>query len=133
MKTFEGLSKRNFIFMMNDRSFESNWSIYGFVYNHRLCIIGGNIGLEVVNSKKTISPPNSRNNAYYKVVDIPNYNELIPIFNSLKVLKKIGEEFYIVKDNFNVYKKNIGHKPFSEYYFKKLSELSGYKLIKKIK
>lgn len=133
MRTFEGLSKKSFINILNVRSFVSNFECHGFVFNNPLCIIGYNIGLKTVNGKKILRTSNSMNHNYYKIIDVLNYDELIPIFNSFKVLQKIGKEYYIVKDNFNLYKEEIGEKQLSPYYFKKLSGLTGYKLIKTIK
>jgi len=133
-RTFEGITKRKFISIMNDRIFISNWIQHELSpRNNSLCIIARNIGLTFVQSKKTTKLPNSNNHAFYKIIDIPNYNEIIKLFNSLNVISKIGDEYYIVKDNFNQFKKEIKELPFSDYSFKKLSSLTGYKLKKKLK
>jgi hypothetical protein len=134
LKTFVGLSKRKFISILNDREYVSDWNFQGLrCKNHSLCLIGDHIGLTYIESKRILIEIKRHNYIFYKIVDVPNYNELVPLFNSFKVICQIGEEYYLVKDNFNKYKMEIGQKPLSDYLFKKLSKLSGYKLIKRLK
>ena len=133
-RTFEGITKRKFISIMNDRIFLSNWIQHELVpRNNSLCIIAHNIGLIFVQSKKTTKLPNSNNHAFYKIIDIPNFYNHINLFNALNVISNIDGEYYIIKDNFNQFKKEIKEPPFSDYYFRKLSSITGYKLKKKLK
>ena len=115
-RTFVGMTKRKFISIMNDRIFERNW-----------------IQHEIVPRKKSTKVSNSNYHAFYKIVDIPNYGEFINLFNSFKVIIEIKEEYFIVKENFNRFRKETNQLPLTDYYFKKLSNLTGYKLIKKMK
>lgn len=133
MKTFNGLTKRNFIKMINDRKYVRGWEKHGFEFNNTLVYVGLNIGLTFVKGSSQLNAPDSGNSIFHKIIDVSNYDEIIPIFNSFNVIQQIGDEYYIVKDNFNEFKKSVNQETFSEYYFKKLSSLTGYKLIKKIK
>jgi hypothetical protein len=132
LKTFIGISKREFISILNDREYVSDWVYTGLrCKNHSLCVIGQNIGLIFTESKRI--KIKIHNSVFYKITNVPNYNELIPLFISHKVIYQIKEEYYLVKDNFNKYKIEIGQKPLSDYYFNKLSQISGYKLMKRLK
>lgn len=133
-RTFVGMTKRKFISIMNDRIFERNWIQHEIVpRNNSICILGKYIGLVYVESKKSTKVSNSNYHAFYKIVDIPNYGEFINLFNSFKVIIEIKEEYFIVKENFNRFRKETNQLPLTDYYFKKLSNLTGYKLIKKMK
>jgi hypothetical protein len=133
-KTFEGLTKRKFLSIINDRIFVSDWTHHQLMpRNYSLYILGKKIGLSFIESKKLIKPQNSNNHAFYKIVDIPNYDKFINLFNSLHPISKIDDDYYIVKDNFNHYLEEINQPRLSDYSFKKLSTLTGYKIIKKLK
>ena len=128
-KTFDNLSKKSFIRMFNTRTTKSRFG--GFQFKNNLCVIGVNIGLEFVEGKRTISNK-STGTFFYCTSDIPNFDNLVSIFNSYKPIQKIGSEYHIVMDNFNQYYEKIGRKPLSNYMFKKLSKVSGYPLVESL-
>jgi hypothetical protein len=130
MKTFEGLSKRDFIKMLNDFEFTRVTRVY--VFNHPLCRLSFSLGLDFQEGKKRYVN-HKEGTIYRKFVDVTNYNELIPLFIELKVITQIGDEYFIVKDNLNTYRVRVGLKPLTPYFFNKLSGFSGYKLVKKLK
>jgi hypothetical protein len=133
MKTFKGLSKQGFIRELNDRFLENGWYRFYYEFNNGLCHIGYNIGLEIINSKtKTKSIPEHEIVCFMCVESIPNYDVIIKQFNSSNSIGIIGNDGYIIKDNFNSYRESIGLPKFTPYNFNKLKEKSGYKLTKNI-
>ena len=135
MKTFERLTKKSFIKELNDRVYD-NWigQRGGYRFKNSLCYIGSNIGLNIVESRtKTKGVPSNSINVFYIIDNIPNYITLIKHFNLSNSIGVIGNDGYLIKDNFNAYRESIGLKRFTPANFNKLKELSGYKLTKDAK
>ena len=124
--TSEDLSKKQFLEILNDVEWSSpNRQFY---YKHSLGRLSFSMGFEFVDSKRL----ELKDGVFRKkIIDITNYSENTLIFNSLRVLIPKGNELFLVKDNFNEYRIRVGLDPLSPYFFKKLSDFTGYPLIKK--
>lgn len=133
MKTFKGLSKQGFIRELNNRYYVNTWKSFTYEFKNGLCYIGFNIGLDIIESKtKTKAVPDNSIYVYMCIESIPNYDVIIKQFNSSNSIGIIGNDSYIIKDNFNSYRESIGLPKFTPYNFNKLKEKSGYKLTKNI-
>ena len=136
VKTFDGLSKSDFLDLTNQMEYRRNWCEDGFYYVHPICVIGLLIGLKFQQGTRRMRLLRSDIPARaYKNVEILYFDSIIPVFNSFNPIQLIDGEYYIVRDNYNLFLKEMGRKELTLYWFRKIEERTKneYKLIKKIK
>jgi hypothetical protein len=137
MKTFETLTKEEFILLVNNRKW-ANWNQRMTFPNEH---IGGKIGVGKIGlfgmhtmgfkfkeSKRTIDADFMR--VINEIIDIPNYDDNVLKFKEHKVMQLIGDDVYVLKDNLNLYRVDIDLEPLSTSNFTKLSRLTELKYIK---
>lgn len=137
IKSLEGITKKEFIKLLNQMEYRSDWSEVGFFFVHPICYIGKNIGLKYIeNPNERINVINKQNAIFYPFIDVKNFDELVPLFNSFKPIQVIDNKHYIIRDNYNKFLKSIGREEYNLYWFRKLKNLNSitnnYELIKKI-
>jgi hypothetical protein len=137
MKTFETLTKEEFISLVNNRKW-SNW-------NERMLFPNENIGDKIgvgkiglfgmytmgftfTESNRTIDADFMR--VINEVIDIPEYDDNVLKFKEQKVMQCISDDVYVLKDNLNKFRLDIGLVPLTAGHFTKLSNLTGLKYIK---
>jgi hypothetical protein len=116
--------------------YRRNWSEDGFYFVHPICVIGLIIGLKFQKGTSRMRLVRSDIPASaYKHIDILHFDSIVPVFNSFNPIQLIDGEYYIVRDNYNLFLKEMGRKELTLYWFRKIEERTKkeYKLIKKIK
>jgi len=131
---FEGLSKRDCLKMLNDRS----RILYADIYRSKLCrlsMVG--MGFDFVFSVYYYSD-GRLNERYQRFVDIANYKVCVDLFNELQVLVSIQKRGwktpvdFIVTDHYNEYRSRIGLEPLNRYEIGTLHSFTEYEIMKRL-
>ncbi len=141
MQTFETYTKNDFIQAFNNSTW-CNWlGRYEFPNEFRrigqetyvdvgmLAVFAINtMGLNLIKGNNTIDAGYQR--AFYELIDVPNFETNAAKLNSHQVLKINKDDVYILKDNLNLFRSEIGLNPLTLHFFKKLSSKTYFKLVK---
>ena len=141
MRTFETYTKEEFITAFNLSKW-SNWN-ERMVFPDEFDRTGKDtfpsvgllpvfamktMGLEFVKGYRSIDADYMR--TFKELIDIPNYEEVVAKFNKHNVMQVYNNQRYILKDNFNLFREEIGLPTLSNHYFGKLAYSTSMELVK---